>query len=97
MPLGDANSVAPAADTLLSNAEKDQNAANLIDSLCKRVLNQIKRCVDVSNKAITDAPSAKAAILALTAGGATDIQALMDAVVAAHNTHKAAAAPTLTF
>ena len=97
MPLGDLNPTAPAVDTLLSDAEKDQNAANVCDAASKRMLNRIQRCIDTMNQAITDAPGNKATVLALTTGGATDIQALADAVMAAHESHKAAADASLAF
>ncbi len=97
MVLGDASPNAPAADTLLSAAEQNQNAANICDAACKRLLNQIARCVDAMNAAITAAPGDKATVLALTAGTATTIQAYADAVMAAHETHKAATNSSLAF
>ena len=97
MVLGDATPNAPAAATLLSDAEKNQDAANVCDAACKRLLNQIARCVDAMNTAIAAAPGDKATVLALTAGSATTIQAFADGVMAEHETNKAAADASLAF
>ena len=97
MALGDAAPVAPDAETLLSDAEKNQDAANACDAVCKRMLNQIARCVDAMNQEIAAAPGTKAAILALSAGTEATIQAFIDPLITAHTANKAASTPTLAF
>lgn len=97
MVLGDAAPVAPTTDTLLSDAEKNQNAANICDAACKRLLNQTQRCIAAMHTAITGAPGNKATVLALSAGGAVAIQAYADLIMAAHESNKAAADASLVF
>ena len=102
MPLADGNSIAPGAATLLTDDQKNQDAADQLKAASVRAINQALRCINTANAAITNAPGNKAAVLAKIGGTGSgtdgeEVQQIMDALVALHNAHKKTGASNISF